>query len=691
MKAKIFFSYAHEDLPLLNRLKTHLMPLQRQGLIEMWHDQNISAGTNWKQEVCEYLNSAQIILLLISSDFINSDYCYSVELKQALERHERKEAWVVPIILRPVVWSGTAFGELQVLPREGKPVTIWANRDEAWAEIVGQLREGIQRVALNPLSIRSEKLRETSGLTFARVALDSQCVYWKETSPDSAKKRDSFGRSYVQSFVGNAFVYPNDPCFDITLLNTTAQPVILTDVGIEIVSVADHVYAGGIPQAVKVKMAESYILHMPDIWKRVKVIDDNDFIFHMYHGLQPIYLHEVVSTPVPDPIYLQAKAPYRYRLQLAHYMARMPNETILRMWLRTNQGQERSHEIRIGSSEHDSYWLASEERWNESRSKPVLSDTELSLNNLAGLYKEQGKYEEAESLYQRVLAICEQKLGVTHSDTATSLNNLAELYRVWGKYEEAEPLYKRSLEIYEQKLAVTRPNTATCLNNLAELYRVWGKYEEAEPLYKRSLEIYEQKLGVTHPDTAICLNNLGLLYYTQGKHAEAEPLYQRALTICEQKLEATHPNTASVLGNLATLYRAQGKHAEAEPLYQRALTICEQKLEATHPTTASVLNNLATLYRVQGKHAEAEPLYQRALAIREQKLGATHPDTATSLNTLAELYQTQGKLAEAEPLYQRALVIYETVLVQNHPNTQTVRANYTALLEAMKRGEEPEG
>src|SRR5437764_9084113 len=97
----LFYSYAHEDEVLLNKLKAHLRPLQRQGLIDVWHDRDISAGTEWEQEISKHLNEAQIILLLISPDFMDSDYSYGYEMKCAIERHDREESCVIPIILRP--------------------------------------------------------------------------------------------------------------------------------------------------------------------------------------------------------------------------------------------------------------------------------------------------------------------------------------------------------------------------------------------------------------------------------------------------------------------------------------------------------------------------------------------------------------------------------------------------------------
>jgi tetratricopeptide (TPR) repeat protein len=134
---------------------------------------------------------------------------------------------------------------------------------------------------------------------------------------------------------------------------------------------------------------------------------------------------------------------------------------------------------------------------------------------------------------------------------ATSLNNLAELYRNQGRYTEAEPLYLRSLAIWEKQLGADHPLVAASLNNLGLLYYTQGRYVEADPLYWRSLSIMEKQSRADHPDFASSLNNLALFYNAQGRYAEAEPLYQRALQICEQNLGIAHPNTMAVRGNYA--------------------------------------------------------------------------------------------------------------------------------------------
>lgn len=140
MPVKIFFCYAHEDELLLNKLKSHLSPLQREGLIDVWHDRDISAGAEWEKEIDINLNTAQIILLLISPDFLASDYCYHVEMQRALEQHTIGNAHVIPIILRPVDWNKAPFAQLQPLPTDGKPVTSWTNPDDAFVNVARGIR-----------------------------------------------------------------------------------------------------------------------------------------------------------------------------------------------------------------------------------------------------------------------------------------------------------------------------------------------------------------------------------------------------------------------------------------------------------------------------------------------------------------------------------------------------------------------
>ncbi len=132
----LFISYSHKDEELKNNLKSHLMALKRCGLINIWHDREILSGQEWEGEINEHLDNAHIILLLISSDFIQSDFCYGVEMKHAMARQNFGDAVIVPVILRDCHWDVTPLGKLQALPHNGKAVTSWPNIDEAFNNVV---------------------------------------------------------------------------------------------------------------------------------------------------------------------------------------------------------------------------------------------------------------------------------------------------------------------------------------------------------------------------------------------------------------------------------------------------------------------------------------------------------------------------------------------------------------------------
>lgn len=145
-RMKIFFAYAREDEDLRDELEKHLSMLKREGVITSWHDRKIGAGKEWEGEIDTHLNTARVILLLISSDFIDSDYCWDVEVQRAMERHEAGEARVIPVILRPVDWMSAPFGKLQALPTDAKPVTSWANQDEAFLDVARGIRAAVMEL-----------------------------------------------------------------------------------------------------------------------------------------------------------------------------------------------------------------------------------------------------------------------------------------------------------------------------------------------------------------------------------------------------------------------------------------------------------------------------------------------------------------------------------------------------------------
>lgn len=137
---RVFISYSHKDEALRAELDTHLALLRREGAIDVWSDHRIAAGSELDASISDALESADIILLLLSADFIASDYCFGIEMRRAIERHERREAVVVPVLLRPCDFRTAPFGRLKAIPTDARPVVKWPNRDDAFLDIVHYLR-----------------------------------------------------------------------------------------------------------------------------------------------------------------------------------------------------------------------------------------------------------------------------------------------------------------------------------------------------------------------------------------------------------------------------------------------------------------------------------------------------------------------------------------------------------------------
>jgi tetratricopeptide (TPR) repeat protein len=182
---EVFFSYSHKDETLCDELNAHLAALKRQNVIKNWTDRRITAGGEWRDEIDKHLNSADLILLLVSADFLNSDFCYLIETSRALLRHEAGDARVIPVIVRPVDWQGLPIGELQALPKDSKPVTSWPNRDDAWLNVTQGIRRAIEEMA----GRKAQRIRE-SGLLPAAVPRPPRVGF--------VARRDQNGRDLIE-------------------------------------------------------------------------------------------------------------------------------------------------------------------------------------------------------------------------------------------------------------------------------------------------------------------------------------------------------------------------------------------------------------------------------------------------------------------------------------------------------------
>ena len=736
---EVFFSYAHADEKLRDELEKHLSLLRNEGVIIAWHDRQIPPGEEWAGTIDAHLNSAQIILLLISPDFMFSKYCYGIEMQRAMERHDAREARVIPIILRSVDWNSAHFGKLQALPKDGHPVTLWDDPDDAFTDVARGIRAVAEELAAKPLYAPSVVSR------MPPVGHDRGPSAWNAPYP---RNPHFTGREDLLDVLHAA-------C-------QAAQPVALTQVlrglgGIGKTQLAlEYAYRYGseydLMWWLRAEEPATLALDYATLAGRLRLFrdpvnDQNVLIEAVKRWLESHNNWLLIFDNASGP---DAVRPYLPRNRQGQVMVTSRHLG----W----GGAARSLSVPPLSSESSVRFLLERTQQTDTESAAAvaeaLGDLPLALSQAAAYVETTGitlsVYLERWHRHRRVLLsrgdissdypetvattweMAFQALG-QHHPAAIDLLNLcsffapdyipqtlirdlqddcpAALAAVIGDdigWDDTVSEMRRYglMEFIESDLFVHRLVQAVTSDRLSkDEQQRWGEVSiqglkqafpsgdaPSDPQYWPSCEqlLPHAMAAVSHindtadaaEDVAWVLNQMGFYLDARAQFEQAKPYYERALAIYEQVLGPEHPDTASSFNNLGALLQAQGDLEGAKPYYERALAIREQVLGANHPDTALSLSNLGALLQAQGDLEGAKPYYERALAICEQVLGANHPDTARSLNNLGALLDSQGDLEGARPYYERALAICEQVLGANHPDTARSLNNLGALLDS---------
>src|SRR5450755_2601649 len=746
----VFISYAHEDEALLERLHTHLSSLTQPGRITTWYDRELVAGSDWAGGIDAHLEQADIILLLVSADFIASRYCYQIEMTRALERHEAGQACVIPIALRPADWKDMPFASLHALPTDARPVTSWSNQDEAWVNVVAGIRRAIADLTLLPASTAHKALPPIWNIPYPRntfflgrdellerlhVQLQAGQTTALSQSPQAISGLGGIGKT--QLAIEYAYRYAHDYEAVLWTRAETREELIASYSTLAALLKLPEQHAGD--QEITIEAVKRW-LQTHQKW--LLILDNADDLELLPPFLPPIPGgHILLTTRAYDMRRLATRLEVetlpteqgallllrRAGLLLADGTLEQATEDERRLAraLTTELGglplaldQAGAYLEATGMSLDDYQRIYQTHRktlLNERRSlvedhpAPVATTWSLSFerieekNPAAADLLRLGAYLAPDAIPETIVTEGAEHLGDQLAPVAVDAFLFAQAIEALRAYSllTRDPRTK-TLSVHRLVQAVTQDSLpaeaaqqwkqravlAVCAARPdASDVQQWPACERWLPHALLCADWIEQE-QISSPEVVLLLNYAGYYLKQRGRYREVEPLYQRGLAIDTEVYGPEHPDVATALNNLASLYHDQGKYELAEPLLQRALAIYEQQLGALHPDTATSLNNLASLYRAQGKYAEAEPLCQRALAIFRQQLGPHHPFIATSLNNLALLYYAQGKYEQAEPLLQRALAILEQTLGDEHPNTQAGRRNYAALLRAMGREEE---
>jgi Tfp pilus assembly protein PilF len=713
-KTEIFCSYSRKDEKLFNELKNHLSSLKLSGASIELHERRI-LGNTWDDNVDEHINTANVILLLISANFIASDYVFSTEVKRALERHKAGEARVIPIILRPVHWRSAPFGTLRALPVDAKPVTTWDNQDEAFFDIARGIRAVIEASALPP--IWNVPHNRNPNFTGREVVLSD--LHSTLTSGRPAVLIGLGGVGKTQLAVEYAYRHAAD--FSVVWWVRAEEPATLaadyTNLAIQL----------GLPQ--KDATDQRILVDAVRRWFGenagwLLIFDSaSDQSAISSYLPQGTYGRVLITSRSPDwqsparstqlTVLTQAEAVeflLRRTRQTDKKNAASLAEALGNLPLALEQAGAYIEETRQSISDYLKLFLAQEQKLlslgTPSTGYPAtvattweilfqqvqkLSPAAIDLMNLCAFLA-------PDDIPLKLLSDGGAELPESLATVASDAVSLEEAVNALRRYslvdvrEDAFSVHRLVQAVIRERLDEENrkiwAGAAVLLLNAAfefkkEDLQTWSECSRLLP-HVIATTSHAETLKVSLPETAWLLNELGrYLSNARAQFNDAKRMYERALVIDELIYGQDHPETAASLNNLGMILNELGKLQEAKDYFERALALNVASYGPNHPKTAISLNNTGSILSELGDFVEARERLERALVIDEKSLGPNHPTIATRLNNIGDILQSSGDLAGAHEYYERALSIDEAAYGPNHPEVAISLNNIGSVLSEL--------
>jgi CHAT domain-containing protein len=306
------------------------------------------------------------------------------------------------------------------------------------------------------------------------------------------------------------------------------------------------------------------------------------------------------------------------------------------------------------------------------------------IDDLAFIHKELGQFSEALPLYEEAYSLSKDVFGKGHRYTLESLTNLTLTHMELDRFLEALPLSKKAYSLSKDMLGEKHQYTLAHLSYLAFIHNKLEQFSEALPLYEKAYSLGKDVFGKKHRYTLESLTGLVLTYMELDHFSEALPLSKKAYSLAKDMLGEKHQYTLEILSYLAFIYQELERFSEALPLLEKAYFLTKEVLTEKHPLTLTNLANLADIYSSLGRFSEALPLSEKAYFLRKEELGEKHPDTLTSLNNLASIYDRSGSPYQALPLSEKAYSIAKEMLDDKYPYTIIV-SNLASLYMRLER------
>jgi len=706
MTSSIFLSYACQDQRWRDELVAHLSDLRGQGSITDWQERAIGTGVEGTQEIDPSLEAAQLILLLVTPQFVNSAYCFGAEMKCALQRHQACQARVIPIMLHPVDMEDTPFARLPTFPSTGTPVSAWPSSREALLDIASSIKAAANAPPLDCSPMLSAPLRP------APVHLDPMALW------NVPHRRNPFftGREPILTYLHDMPI-PNKAIASTPPQALSGPPGIgKTQLALEYAyRYRDHYEAVlwvnaasrelltanfaqlaallGLPE--KDQPNQRLALNAVKGWLHTStgwlLILDNLPDLPMVRDLLPPggrgHTLLVTRQPVPRPFGLNIDVPTMPLEDQACLLLRRAGIIASNAPPGAASRSERQKAQEIAEALHG-FPLALE------LAGAYISEAQCGLTSYLNLYKgthvkirkwqREPLPDDIESVTTALLISCE-KIERSNSAAVELLRLCAFLHPdaipeelfTDGSAELGPILQPVASDWFElQKTLRVLRRHALVQRNLPDATLTIHRLVQGALTERMSQEIQQQWAERT-------VRTLAQAFPPSPSttphhwHRYLPHLLTCGTLIEHWSIEAAE--AAGLLERAGDAARTAVQYEQAEWFLRRAFAIREHLLGPDHPHVAPWLKAMAGFYDEQGKSAEAEVLYQRLLTLQERVLGPEHPEVATCLNDLAVSYRTQGKYALAEPLFQRALEMQKKALGFDHLEVATILQNLALL------------
>ncbi|HZR43963.1 MAG TPA: tetratricopeptide repeat protein [Ktedonobacteraceae bacterium] len=739
----IFCAYAPEDERLYQELAVHFRGLSNRGLCILRHARDIALGSESEQALISLVERAELVLVLLSSDYFRSPFSTKSVLQDVLAS-KAAQACLIPILLRPCFWQDSLFGGLMLFPRDGLPVSSRTQRDTVWLALVEETRTHMMLLfSRDTLQERSASLiksrpetwvipyRRNSFFTGREIVLKT--LYERlhaahlSGSPRVLALSGLAGIGKTQLALEYAYRYRHD--YRAVFWVTAETPEVLL---VDVLRLAEQ-----LGLLTGKEQATDATLHLFKDWLHRN--QDWLLIFDNVGLIESVAPYLPVESGRNGHVLLTTRAMAAGGLAEIVPVEEMrgPEGTLLLLHraglLMTGASLEQvSEQIRNDAerivAEMDGLALAIDQ------AGAYIGETGCSLERYLHLFHEcrarllvqrgtlpVGHPESVATTWKLVFqkiertpaddllhicaflapdAIPEALLAHTSALSGSRMARFAAdplaldvaLARLRNHSLLKRNADSNSISLHRLLQAVVRDNLKPAQRQTWAIRTVQVLSQATPDPETISWQTGQQYLSqivagtqlieeyhLVSRDAGWLLKHAGTMLKHVAHYREAERMYEKALTMLEMVHGPEHLEIAMTLSNLAQLLGIQRKYEQAVSVYEKALHMREGILGPEHPDVASILDHLALLYSNWERYGLAQSSYERALQIREHTLGSEHPDTATTLDKLAVFYRLGKNYGLAEPLFKRALSIREHALGPEHPMTASALNNLAVL------------